>query len=192
MNEDGILDLVVGGRDTQRLYVYLGDGGGSFTLGDDESAGGSVWMLASGDVNGDGHEDLASANSFSNNGAILLGDGLGNLGAATTYSTDPFPLATDLGDLDGDGDLDWTTSSFSGNWFLFENGGSGGFTFHQEFIAPQAASCSLLMDIDNDGDLDLALVDELEDEIIILSNIGSLFSDGFETGDTTLWSLTVP
>ena len=192
MNEDGILDLVAGGRSSQRAYVYLGNGDGTFTAGMDQSLGGAVWMLASGDVNGDGHEDLVAANSTTNNGAVLLGDGSGALAAAVTHSTDPFALATDLGDLDGDGDLDWTISSFGGDWSLFENNGSGAFAFHQEFDAPQAASCSLLMDIDNDDDLDLALIDELEDEIILLRNFPALFSDGFESGDTSAWSFAVP
>lgn len=191
MNEDGILDLVAGGRSSQRAYVYLGDGAGAFTAGSDQSLGGAVWMLASGDVNGDGHEDLVAANSSSNNGSVVLGDGNGGLGSPSTHSTDPFPLATDLGDLDGDGDLDWTISSFSGDWFLFRND-SGNFAFQQEFLAPEAASCSLMMDFDNDGDLDLALIDELEDEVILMRNFPALFSDDFESGDTSAWTLTFP
>jgi hypothetical protein len=90
-----------------------------------------------------------------------------------TRPTDPFPLATDLGDLDGDGDLDWLTSSFSGDWFVFTNNGSGTFTFDQEFLAPQAASCAVLVDIDNDADLDLALIDELADVVILQLNDGT-------------------
>ena len=56
-------------------------------------------MLVCGDVNGDGHEDVATVNSFNNNAAILLGAGDGQLGDADVHATDPFPLATDLGDL---------------------------------------------------------------------------------------------
>ncbi len=68
----------------------------------------------------------------------------------------------------------------------------GVFAFDREFAAPQAASCSLAMDIDNDGDLDLALVDELADEVILLQNPGIVFADGFESGDTSVWSSSVP
>ena len=100
-------------------------------------------MLVVGDVDGDGHEDVSAANGMSNNGAILTGDGSGGLSAPQVYSTDPFAIATDLGDLDGDGDLDWIVSSFSGDWQLYLNDGAGAFTFDRDFPAPQAASCSL-------------------------------------------------
>jgi hypothetical protein len=133
-------------------------------------------MINTGDVNGDGHEDVASANSDSNNGAILWGTGLGYLLPPVTSPTDPFPLATDLGDLDGDGDLDWITSSFFGDWNLFLNNGGqqggqpGTFTFDTNFPAAEAASCALFLDFDNDNDLDLALIDEIADEVILIRN----------------------
>ncbi|MCH7491796.1 MAG: VCBS repeat-containing protein, partial [Gemmatimonadetes bacterium] len=143
------------------------------------------WMLVCGDVNGDGHEDVATANSSNNNASILLGDGRGVLGSPQTVASDSFPLATDLGDLDGDGDLDWVTSSFGGDWWLYVNNGSGGFTHTQTFPAPIAASDALLMDIDNDGDLDLGLIDELEDVVIIYKNSGTTLAIPTLSG----WSL---
>jgi len=173
MNDDGILDLVIGCRGNQRIFVYTGNGDGTFSNAGFTSSGGGVWMLVCGDVNGDGHEDVATANSSNNNGAIILGNGLGGLGAPVTHPTDPFPLATDLGDLDGDGDLDWVTCAFNGDWIIFKNNGIGGFSFDQEIPAPDAASCSIAMDIDNDGDLDLALIDELEDVIIVMRNLAA-------------------
>ncbi len=171
MNDDGILDLVVGARTSQTIVISLGNGDGTFTVGPPQNAGGLVWMLVVGDLNGDGAEDVATANSSNNNGAILLGNGDGSLQPAVIYGTDSFPLATDLGDLDGDGDLDWVTSSFNGDWRLFRNVG-GAFGFVTEFPAPQAASCSLMVDIDNDRDLDLVLVDELQDVVILMTNSG--------------------
>ena len=103
---------------------------------------------------------------------MLFGDGLGGLSTPDTYNTDLFSLATDLGDIDGDGDLDWIASSFDGDWWLFVNDGAGNFTFDQDFLATQAASCALMVDFDNDGDLDLVLIDEEEDEVILLQNDG--------------------
>ncbi|MEE8141668.1 MAG: FG-GAP-like repeat-containing protein, partial [Planctomycetota bacterium] len=91
-------------------------------------------------------------------------------------------LATDLGDLDGDGDLDWILASFNGDWRLFVNIGQGMFQFQQEFPAPDAASCSLMMDFDNDGDLDLALIDELEDVVILMQQQGPIVPE-FVRGD---------
>jgi hypothetical protein len=185
MNDDGILDLVVGARTSQTIVVNTGNGDGTFSVGSSQSSGGAVWMLVCGDVDGDGDEDVAAVNSSSNNGAILRGDGTGNLSAPEIYLTDPFPLATDLGDLDGDTKLDWVTSSFGGDWWVFMNDGDGTFTFDQERPAPQAASCSLLVDIDNDADLDLALVDELADVVILAKNSSSTVG-GDVDGDGTV------
>jgi hypothetical protein len=170
MNDDGILDLVVGARNSQRILVRAGQGDGTFVPLSGQSASGLVWMLVLGDVNGDGTEDVATVNSTSNNAEIFLGDGAGGLAQPDVYAVDPFALATDLGDLDGDGDLDWVTSSFSGDWLLFANDGSGGFVFDQLFESTAASSCSLAVDLDNDGDLDLALIDEIADELILMRN----------------------
>lgn len=189
-DEDGVLDLVVGAQDAAELRVLRGLGGGSFATVGDFPVGGAVWMLAVGDVDGDGHVDVASVNSGANNGAILFGDGTGQLGAPSLHATDGFPLASDLGDIDGDGDLDWMVSSFSGDWQLFTNDGTGQFVFARRFEAPRAASCALMLDLDRDGDLDLALIDELEDELVLLHNRG--FADGFESGDTIAWTASVP
>ncbi len=181
MNNDGIMDLVAGGTTTPSIWVYAGDGQSGFTQIESQSSGGTAWMMVLGDVNNDGHIDVVQANGGADNGAVLLGDGTGQLGAPDIFSVDPTALATDLGDLDGDGDLDWMLASFGGDWALFENI-NGSFVFHNEFDAPAAASCSLFMDIDNDGSLDLALLDELANEIIILRNNGeTLLTDGFES-----------
>ncbi|HEX4955737.1 MAG TPA: FG-GAP-like repeat-containing protein [Thermoanaerobaculia bacterium] len=196
MNNDGILDLVAGLANGQDVAVLLGNGNGTFAAPVAVDAGGFTWMLALGDLNGDGNLDVSIANAASN-GAILLGNGSGGLAPVTNYPTGGSMVASDLGDLDGDGDLDWLLSSFgAAKAYLFKNAGDGSFTFHQEFDAPQSGSCTIMLDFDNDSDLDFALFDELADTIQLFQNRGNpsvlLFGDGFETGDTSGWSLQVP
>ncbi len=196
MNNDGILDLVAGLANGQEVAVLLGNGNGTFAAPVAVDAGGFTWMLALGDVDGDGNLDVSIANAASN-GAILLGNGSGGLAPVTNYPTGGSMVASDLGDLDGDGDLDWLLSSFgAAKAYLFKNAGDGSFTFDQEFAAPQSGSCTIMLDFDNDTDLDFALFDELADTIQLFQNRGNpsvlLFGDGFETGDTSAWTTQVP
>jgi hypothetical protein len=193
MDHDGIFDLVVGTRNDQDVHVLRGNGDGTFTLIETQDAGGLVWMIVLGDVDGDGDLDVASANGETAVAALLRGDGAGNLAAPVTEPLSGSAVATDLGDLDGDGDLDWVVSSFGGGrWHLFANDGGGGFTEDPEILATANASCTLMLDVDRDDDLDLALVDEVADEVQLFRNGALLFADGFESGDTTAWSATVP
>lgn len=193
MNNDGILDLVCGTRDSQDACVMRCNGNATFTTTDVEDIGGSVWVIVAGDLNGDGNMDIASANSFSANGAILLGNGAGQFGAATTYPSTGHTASSDIGDVDGDGDLDWLLSAFGGqNWRLFTNNGNGVFTYHSDITAPSNPSCAAFFDTDNDGDLDVALFDEIADVVVILKNTatrvaGDVNLDGIvDLGDLTL------
>lgn len=178
MNGDGLLDLVVGTQNNtaanRRVIVDLADGAGGFAFHSSQVSDGNVWVLNTGDLSGDGSDDVAMANSSTNRGTVLLNNGSGVLGAPTSYGTDPFTLSSDVGDLDGDGDLDWVTSSYQGDWRVFTNNGDGTFVFSREFNAPTAASCALLFDFDNDLDLDIGLIDELDDVVILMKNSGTL------------------
>ncbi len=184
MDEDGILDVVVGAIGNSRMIVNRCNGDGTFTALPSQDAGGLTWQLALGDVNADGHADVLSANSSADNGAVLLGNGAGGLGGPVIYPTDPFCIASDIGDLDGDGDLDWVISCFGGQWLVFRNNGAGVFTGAGTLPATSAASCAIPLDFDNDGDLDLALIDEINDEVKLYDN--ACYADCNDDQQTTI------
>ena len=186
MDNDGLTDLVVGTAFDNQLHVLRSNGNGTFTRTFNGPAEGSPWMISVGDVNNDGNLDVSTANGFTNTARILLGNGAGALGApiAPGGTLGGSLIATDLGDLDGDGDLDWVLSSYTAaRWYVLVNNGSGAFTATQQIPAPQSGSCGSLYDFDNDGDLDLGLADELEDVVLLLRNgpaVLPLFANGFE------------
>ena len=176
-NNDGIQDLFVGNYTSREIALLLGDGDGNFTLSEKVSLTNNAqpWMIAAGDFNGDGLADVASANSHGHSMTVHFGDGGGHFTAHTLSVTVPsarFPLAIDAGDLDGDGDLDLVTSNYETATFaVFENDGSGDFTTSVKLLpASDLASCAILHDRDNDGDLDITGTDEGLDHVILFEN----------------------
>lgn len=199
MNNDGIADLVVGGYSDSTFQVLRGNGNGTFTpMPTSTPAGGQTWSIALGDVNGDGNLDVVSANGYSENGSVALGAGNGVLGAPTIYNTlamgdggNSTPTGMSLGDLDGDGDFDWVVSPYgngggAGDWLVMLNNGSGAFAFQREIPSVAAPAWAVLADFDNDGDLDMSLIDEEADHMKLMDSqnlIGDMNYDGAFTLD---------
>lgn len=176
LNEDGLTDIVVGSRISNELVALISNGDGSFTESSRTSAAGDPWMLTAGDMNGDGHEDVVAVNAQQKTMTVTLGDGFGGLASTASYSVaengEGFPLAVDVGDLDGDGDLDVVTADYTTRLYLiFENLGDGTMVrTPNQLIAPAAASCAVLHDRDNDGDLDITGIDEVDDKLLLFRN----------------------
>lgn len=168
MNNDGITDLVVGARSSGTISVHLANGLGGFAPSTTLNTGLNYWMIVCGDVNGDGRLDVTSAASLSG-GVVHNGNGLGGLAPAQIFPTSGM-IATDIGDLDGDGDLDWMLSSFQlGTWYMLVNN-AGSFSLLQTFPAGSNPACALILDFNKDGALDLALIDEISDEVFLRRN----------------------
>ena len=69
-------------------------------------------------MNGDGDLDVTSRTPTADgDGALLIGNGDGTFGAPTGSTPAGTRPSTDLGDLDGDGDLDWVLSSYGGGFW---------------------------------------------------------------------------
>ena len=169
MDNDGITDLVVGSRDDGRVVTMLGNGDGTFSAAMPRAVD-SIWQLVAGDVNGDGNLDVASANRFDHTAAIVIGAGDGTFESTRVVAQPGQTLSTDLGDLDGDDDLDWIVSNAGAGWNLYVNDGEGNFFLLETQAPPEVACCAALVDLDNDGDLDLALSDESVDDVILKLN----------------------
>ena len=69
------------------------------------AVGTKPYSIAAGDFNGDGIQDLATANYGSNNVTVLLGNGMGGFTPATgsPYAVGSAPQSLAVGDFNGDG-----------------------------------------------------------------------------------------
>lgn len=157
---DGDVDVVLG-----PCRLVLNDGTGHFT---DASA--SCWPgelfsqeVDLGDLDGDGDLDLYVSRAGPSLGyeggytpwpdSLWLNDGAGCFSIASSLlpPNHAITLAADLGDVDGDGDLDVLTSAGS----LFLGDGAGGFTDATSDVEILWGGEDVkLVDLDGDGDLD--------------------------------------
>lgn len=133
VNHDGSPDLLVLNTVAQTMSVLLGDGHGQFHAAAAApcATGTSPNDLAVADFNGDGHPDVAIANTETPTITVLLGDGRGGFSPApgSPFTTQSFPHVHGVAaaDFTGDGRLDIATDSWGRNQVLLLNGdGRGG------------------------------------------------------------------
>ncbi len=158
LDGDGDLDAFVSNwsGSGQTNKIWLNDGAGVF-LDSGQSPDTTVGQVALGDLDGDGDLDAFVPHSVHNQGAnkVWLNDGTGifvdsgqNLGRASH-------VAVDLGDVDGDGDLDAHVANYWGEanevWL---NDGSGTFADSGQRLGSSSSGDVDLGDLDGDGDLD--------------------------------------
>ena len=164
LNGDGSLDIVTGGLSGAALQatVLLGDGSGSFSESTTLSVAGASFVSAVevADLNGDSILDLAAAGQ---NGALttFLGQGDGTFAAGQSFSlSSAVAFDVDLGDINGDGQIDVIIGGANVSTGLVEIGlGQDDGTFGA-FVSVAAESqfttSAELVDINGDGVLDIA------------------------------------
>ncbi|MDG1874482.1 MAG: VCBS repeat-containing protein [Mariniblastus sp.] len=145
-----------------------------------------------GDLNGDKQLDIVAANGrhWPQANQILLNQGrarfnlirlLGN-DQSTTY-------ATELADLDGDGDLDIVVGNDHAPNSIMLNDGHGHFKKHTEFGGISSVRSITLGDLDNDQDIDIVMTCRKMQNYFFLNDGKANFSAGIAfgtSGDSTI------
>jgi len=182
-NKDGHLDLVVSDfHSTHFNFLFRGDGAGSFVVDDasviSQSASSAVGISWA-DYDNDGDLDLFIANTNNENNQLFRND----VGVFVEITTGD--IVTDggtsvggvWGDYDNDGDLDLfvtNSSDIEANMF-YENDGDGTFTKITSGAVVSDLSNShgaTWIDYDNDGDLDLIVANNQDNNNNLYANNG--------------------
>lgn len=132
VNGDGRPDLVVPVSESSGhgIEILLGDGSGSFAQAPGSPVpilSGNAVSVAVADLDGDGHADLAVANTQRNEISIMRGDGAGGFAAPVPVGSGRHPGEIAVGDFDGNGKPDLAALVSNGVAILLGEG-TGNFT----------------------------------------------------------------
>ncbi len=200
-NRDGRSDLAVAEQGGVMVYLSNAEGGLRATSGSPIATEGSPAAIADADLTGNGSLDLVTANPFSGDATVLLGDGSGGFAPAngSPFSIPAVPggassgclglsesIAT--GDFDGDGKVDLAVANFNGcsdSLAILRGDGNGGFTNAEgsPFDANGNPGPLAVGDFNGDGQTGVAVVNGFLGTVSVLQN-GT--SDSPETPTSTV------
>lgn len=159
---DGHLDAAVAIADFQ-VALLFGDGAGGFgppalfTVGPGRPGSANHSAVAAGDLNRDGHLDLACAGQGTSAVSVLLGDGTGQLAAPRLIPQFNAPKSIALADFDGDGNLDIAITNNGPGLTVLRGDVNGNFTFAAAISLARAGAVAA-GDFNRDGHLDIAVI----------------------------------
>ncbi|MGC1617178.1 MAG: FG-GAP-like repeat-containing protein [Candidatus Acidiferrum sp.] len=189
-NSDGNTDLAIVNQTTNNVSILLGNGNGTFTQAANSpfAVGKSPFAIASGDLNVDGHPDLAIVNQADSTLSVFLGNGDGTFTAATNS-----PLATGqnstsvaIADFNGDGVPDMAvTDPVTDSISVYLGLGQG--LFASPFELPVGTNPTAILSASLSGASlpDVAVTDnpsEAAGQVTVILSPASLFSNSSEAG----------
>ncbi|CAF2871850.1 unnamed protein product [Rotaria sp. Silwood2] len=192
-NSDYRWDIVVSNADADTVSVLLGYGNGTFIYYRSYSTGFTPAVMAVADFNNDNKLDIAVTNTQGYSISIFLGHGNGTFAQQMLYSTgssSPFYIA--VGDYNQDKNPDFVVANRESDCIgIFLGHGNGTFSNQITYSMPNGSSpnCIAVYDFNNDGILDLAVVNRGRNEISILLGYGNGLFKNLATYSTGVGSI---
>jgi FG-GAP-like repeat/PASTA domain len=197
LDGDRTPDLAVAIRDDDvsgsgAVSVLMNTGAGAFGAGHLYPVGADPAAVAIGDLNGDGSDDLATANTYAGTLSVLLNDGRGHFGPRRDYPTGDWAPSVAIGDLNADGKADLVAGHFGKMVSVFFNQGDGTFEVPREHETGRYPNAVAIGDLNGDGAPDLATANQ-SNTVSVLANWGDgsfVARRDFRTGEDP-WSIAI-
>jgi len=156
LNGDGMVDLVIA-FDFDKVETLLGNNHGRFVRAVQRNLPEGPAVLASADLDRDGHIDLLIANRDSNTLSVRYGDGAGGFLRGTDLPVDLRPKSLTVGDFNADGWLDVAVANWIQNSISLLINVRGELQPQTSLRALAGPFTIASGDLDNDGVLDLVV-----------------------------------
>ena len=174
-NADTVLDLAVTNYGVDTVSVVLGNGDGSVSPPSPAltiAVGSRPVSIAVGYFDGDSAQDLAVANSVSDDISVLLGAGDGTFGTAGRFAVGDGPRSIVGADLNGDSLPDLVVANAdSHNISVLLATGNGDFAAAKHFGVGRGPVSVAIGDFNGDSLQDVAVANEHTDDVSILLQV---------------------
>ncbi len=178
VNLDGKPDLVVANALSSNISVLRGNGLGFLpAITVPAGLGGQILTsLAVGDLDRNGAPDVIVSSGNGDSIAVVLNNGLGQLGSPRVLQAGNFPADLALADLDGDRDLDLAVTNSNAPYRveIYRNDGNGGLTRDATAALGAGPRGLVAADFTGEGIPDLAATELFPPRITVLRNRSNL------------------
>lgn len=170
-NQDGIQDFILGnGSATGELRVYLGQGGGNFSLAETIASGYEPAQAIAVDLNRDGFLDVVVVNGGDSSLSLLLGKGDGSFFSPQRLALGAPAISVLAGDWNHNGLQDLAVLS-RGAVTILSGSGDGSFQEVASYPLGNRANSFASGDFNKDGFVDLAISSASEGVIYLLKGL---------------------
>jgi len=171
-------DLAVANYESDSISILLNFGDGTLDTAVSYAVGDGPRGICAGDFDNDGDVDLAVANEFDDNISVLKNYGDGVFDSLANYAAGTSPVAINAGYLDTDAYLDLAVANYDvDSMYVLFNDGDGSFDGSTDGVVGYGTGNGprsvFTADLDSDGDQDVAVANELDDDVSIYTNNGN-------------------
>jgi len=174
INGDGKLDAITANYTSSTVSVFLGNGNGTFQAAREFAVTPNPVVLATGDFNRDGKQDIA-VGSYTTI-SILLGNGTGGFTSGATFTGGRLIEGIAATSLRSNGVIDLLVADHDGRAVrLFYGNGNGTFGAGVNYAVGASPSSIVIGDFNGDGSQDAAVALDFSSAIPVFYNQGGTY-----------------